>query len=268
MINLLKADFFRVLRTKIVYISLIIAVALPLFIALVNGLTSMAVASVYTDEPITGVGDSLLYNTFSPVMSFSYIFAVFPVIVIMMDFGNGTLRNKIIHGYTRHQIYAAHFIVSLVHIIAITLIFVTTNVIGAFVLGISEIPAEVVTSYVVYYLVGFLNVVLVAALGCCLALSLGNAGAIIITVLGVLFLSYLGSIIGLILQLNHVTNYEHFLCFLPCFYTEMLNTYMVYPVDVPNFEVMYLIEAIAGTLLLSGGFYALGTFIFSKRDFK
>ena len=39
MINLLKADFFRVFRTKIVYISLIIAIVLPLLICLVNDLS-------------------------------------------------------------------------------------------------------------------------------------------------------------------------------------------------------------------------------------
>ena len=274
MINLLKADFFRVLRTKIVYISLIIAVALPLFIALINGLTAMAVSSVYTEEDIaiTGVGDTLIGNTFSPVMSFSYIFAVFPVIVIMMDFGNGTLRNKIIHGYTRHQIYAAHFIVSLVHIVAITLLFVATSVVSALVLGISKVPAELVATFVSYYLVGFLSVVMVASLGSCLALSLGNAGAIVITVIGTLFLNYLGSIIGLILQLNKVTNMEHLLCFFPSYFTEnilapsILN--LAYGADIPHIEAMYIVEAVAGVLLLSGGFYALGTFIFSKRDFK
>ncbi|MBO4703884.1 MAG: ABC transporter permease [Bacilli bacterium] len=271
MINLLKADFFRVLRTKIVYISLIIAVILPLFIAVVNGLTAMATASLYSEgyEP-SPAGDTLLGNTFSPVMSFSYIFAVFPVIVIMMDFGNGTLRNKIIHGYTRQQIYAAHFIVSLIHITAITLIFVTTNVVSALVLGISEVPADLISAYLVYYLVGFLGVVMVASLGCCMALSLGNAGAIVITILGTLVLTYLGSIIGLILRLNDVTDMEHFLCFFPSYLTETLSSYLLYPTpsDIPHIEPMYIVEAVSGVLLLSGGFYGLGSFIFSKRDFK
>ena len=269
MINLLKADFFRVLRTKIVYISLIIAIALPLFIALVNGLTAMAAAGLYPEgyEP-SPAGDTLLGNTFSPVMSFSYIFAVFPVIVIMMDFGNGTLRNKIIHGYTRHQIYAAHFIVSLVHITAITLLFAATNVISALVLGISEVPTDLIPAYVIYYLVGFLGVVLVASLGCCLALSLGNAGSIVLTVIGTLFFGYLGSVIGLILQLNHVTNMDHFLCFFPSYFTETLSPFLLYPSEIPLVEPMHIVEAVAGILLLSGGFYGLGTIVFSKRDFK
>ena len=270
MFNLLRADFYRVLRTKIVYISLIIAVVLPAFIATVTGLTEMAARSLYPEgmEPVTGIGDSLLAQTFSPVMSFSYIFAVFPVIVIMMDFGNGTLRNKVIHGYTRHQIYAAHFIVSLTHIAAITLIFAATNVIGAIALGISDVPNELISTYVLYYLIGFLGVVMVASLGCCLALSLGNAGAIVITVLGTLFLTYLGSIIGLILQLNEVTGMEHFLCCFPSYFTEQLSSSVLYSTEAPNIDPMNAVEAVLGVLGLSGGFYALGTFVFSKRDFK
>ena len=268
MINLLKADFFRVLRTKIVYISLMIAVVLPLFIVLVTGLTALATHSLFPEEPMTGVGDSIMGQTFSPIMSFSYIFAVFPVIVVMMDFGNGTLRNKVIHGYTRHQIFAAHFIVSLVHIIAITLIFTVTNVVGALILGLSPIPSDLVPAYVLYYVIGFLLTLLIASLGCCMALSLGNAGAIVITIIGTLVLTYAGLILDLIFRLNEVTNMEHLLCFFPCYFTEMLSEYLLYPSVIPLIEPMYIVEAVAGILLLSGGFYALGTFIFSKRDFK
>ena len=268
MINLLKADFFRVLRTKIVYISLMIAVVLPLFIVLVTGLTALATHSLFPEEPMTGVGDSIMGQTFSPIMSFSYIFAVFPVIVVMMDFGNGTLRNKVIHGYTRHQIFAAHFIVSLVHIIAITLIFTVTNVVGALILGLSPIPSDLVPAYVLYYVIGFLITLLIASLGCCMALSLGNAGAIVITIIGTLVLTYAGLILDLIFRLNEVTNMEHLLCFFPCYFTEMLSEYLLYPSVIPLIEPMYIVEAVAGILLLSGGFYALGTFIFSKRDFK
>ena len=113
MVNLLRADFFRVLRTKIVYISLIIAIVLPIFVEGVTALTEAAAKSVYPEYVSTGAGNQYLLGSFSPVMGFSFIFAVFPVIVIMMDFGNGTIRNKVIHGYTRHQIFAAHFIVGI-----------------------------------------------------------------------------------------------------------------------------------------------------------
>lgn len=272
MINLLKADLFRVLRTKIVYISLIIAVVLPLFIALVNGLTEMAVRELEREvDPnvvfANGIGDSLLTTTFSPLMSFSYIFAVFPVIVIMMDFGNGTLRNKVIHGYTRHQIYAAHFIITLMHVTAMTLIFATTNVVSALVLGISEVPTSLIPVYLIYYFVGLLGIVLVASLGCSLALAIGNAGAIVLTIFGVIALNNIGSIIGLILQLSEVNNADNFLCFFPSYYIDSLSNYMMYKAEV-SIDPLHVFGAVAGVLTIAGAFYALGTFVFNRRDFK
>ena len=149
----------------------------------------------------------------------------------------------------------------------ITLLFAATNVVGALALGISDVPNELISTYILYYFIGFLGVVMVASLGCCLALSLGNAGAIVITVLGTLFLTYLGSIIGLILQLNEITNMEHLLCCFPSYFTEQLSTYALYS-EAPKIDPMNIVEAILGVLTLSGGFYALGTFVFSKRDFK
>ena len=268
MINLLKADIFRVLRTKIVYISLIIAVVLPIFLATVNGLTESAVRSLTPDITYPyAIGDSLLTSTFSPLSSFNYIFAIFPVIVIMMDFGNGTLRNKIIHGYSRHQIYAAHFIVTLIYVSVITFLFAITNILGALVLGISEVPSSLINVYLIYYFVGFLGVVLSASVGCSLALMLNNAGAIVLTVFGVLFFNYIGGIIDLILSFTEVTNAENFLCFFPSYYIESLSNYMFERVEL-SIDPINVFGAITGVLVIAGAFYALGTFVFNRRDFK
>ncbi len=268
MINLLKTDLFRVLRTKIVYISLIIAVILPAFIVLVNGLTGMAITSI---EPAAAanlkMGDSLITSTFSPLTSFSYIFAVFPVIVIMMDFANGTLRNKIIHGYTRHQIYASHFIVILIYVSVITILHALTNVIGAFILGVSEVPSSIVSAYLIYYFVGFLGVIMVTSISSSLALSLNNAGAVVLTIICVLFFNYVGNILGLIFQLNHVDNVYNLLCFFPSYYIDSLSTYMSGKTE-PTLEGINIIGSVSGVLIVSGAFYALGTFTFNKKDFK
>ena len=267
MINLFKADFFRVLRTKIVYISLIIAIVLPIFVEGVTALTEAAAKSVYPEYVSTGAGNQYLVGSFSPVMGFSFIFAVFPVIVIMMDFGNGTIRNKVIHGYTRHQIFAAHFIITLVYAAVITSLFVITNVLGALILGI-EIPSSFVTTCLIYYAIGSLNILLIASIGCGLALSLGNAGAIVLTVFTVLFFNYFGTILGLILQFNEVSNAEYILCFFPSYLTEMLSNDVLYYPEPQKHELILYIEAVLGMLIISGGFYALGTFVFAKKDFK
>lgn len=269
--NLLKADLFRVLRTKIVYISMIVAVVLPLFIAGVMALSNAAVADLVPpgEEVVTtSIGDTLLGYTFNPIFSFSYVFAVFPVIVIMMDFGNGTIRNKIIHGYTRHQIFAANFIICLVYSLILTSLSAATNTICATAFfGVSPVSTEMLPVYLLYYVIGFLTSLITASIGCGLAMSLLNAGAIILTVISTIFLSYLGTILELIFAWRQVSNPEYILSFFPTYYTSTLSTFIQYQSN-PGIEAVLVAEAIAGILIISGGFYALGTFVFNKRDFK
>ena len=269
--NLLKADLFRVLKTKIVYISLIIAVGLPLFVAGVMALSNAAVADLVPpgEEVVTtSIGDTLLGYTFNPVFSFSYIFAVFPVIVIMMDFGNGTIRNKVIHGFTRHQIFAAHFIVALIYSLILTTLSAATNSICAVAFfGVSPISAQMLHIYILYYVIGFLGSLLTASIGCGLALSFLNAGAIILTVVSTLFLSYLGTILNFVFAWQKVQNPEYILSFFPTYFTSMLSENILYQSTL-GIEPVFIVEAVAGILILSGGFYALGTFVFNKKDFK
>lgn len=273
MINLLKADLFRVLRTKIVYISFIVAFVLPLFVVGVSALSDYAVASIDPEySSATELGTTLLFSSFSPLTSFAYIFAIFPVIVIMMDFGNGTTRNKIIHGYNRHQIFAAHFIVSLVYAFIITTIFVVTNSVSAvLMLKVGNVPSSLISTILLYYALGFLSVILIASVGCGLAMTFMNAGAIILTVVGILFFQNIGSIIELILQMNEVSNIEYYIAYLPTVVTESLSSAIssaiLYNIET-ELNITYIIEAIIGTLAISGGFYALGTFVFNKRDLK
>ena len=269
--NLLKADLFRVLRTKIVYISMIVAIGLPLFISAVLKLTDAAASSMdpTAASVSSGMGDTLIANTFSPIFSFSYIFAIFPVIVVMMDFGNGTIRNKVIHGYTRHQIFAAHFIISLVYAFILTsLTAATYTICSVAFFGVTKVASEMIPIYIMYYALGLLSALFTASVGCGLALSFLNAGAIILTVIATLFFSYLGTILSIVFNLAKVSNPEYILCFFPTYFTSMLSSINLAYQTTEFIEPGYIVEAIAGILILSGGFYALGTFVFNKRDFK
>ena len=264
MINLLKADLFRVLRTKIVYIGLIVAVGLPLFMAGSYALTNVGLSPEEIDVMKEVYGNLLLTSTFSSLLSFSFVFAIFPVIVIMMDFGNGTIRNKIIHGYTRHQIYAAHFIITLVYVLILTALFAATSTACAFLMfRVSEIDSSMLTSYVFYYIIGFAGTLISASLGCCLALSLANAGSIILTIVGKLLIDNVNLLVVLAFTANGQGNSvaaKHVLSFLPSYVTSLIGQTVIEPA--------MFIEALGGIFIISGALYALGTFVFNKRDFK
>lgn len=186
----------------------------------------------------------------------------------MMDFGNGTIRNKVIHGFTRHQIFAAHFIVTLIYSLILTTLSAATNSICAVAFfGVSPISAQMLHIYILYYVIGFLGSLLTASIGCGLALSFLNAGAIILTVVSTLFLSYLGTILNFVFAWQKVQNPEYILSFFPTYFTSMLSENILYQSTL-GIEPVFIVEAVAGILILSGGFYALGTFVFNKKDFK
>ena len=258
--NLLKADLFRVIRTKIVYISLIVAVGLPLFMASVFLLTGMTESEGIEVTKII-YGNMLFTGSFSSLLSFSYIFAIFPVIVIMMDFGNGTIRNKIIHGYTRHQIFAAHFIVSLLYVLVLTVLYAGTTTACSFLMfKVGEFDAA---SVVYYFIIGLVGALISASISCSMALSFANAGSILLTVVGRLLFDNLYLIALLIFSENGMEDSQvtkHVLSFFPCYVTSQISSTIIEPVMV--------IEALCGILILSGAFYALGTFVFNKKDFK
>lgn len=261
MLNLLKADLFRFLKTKIVYISLIVAVGLPLFMAGVYALTNVGVSSEEAEVFKIAYGNMLFTGTFSNLLSFSFVFAIFPVIVIMMDFGNGTIRNKIIHGYTRHQIFAAHFIITCVYVLILTALFtLTTDVCALLMFKVGEFDTA---SLAFFFIIGFVSTLLSASIGCCLALSLANAGSIILTIVCKLLFDNIYLIAFLIFNANGAGESQvakHVLSFFPCYVTGLLGNAIIEPV--------MFVEALVGVFIISGGFYALGTFIFNKRDFK
>ena len=132
----------------------------------------------------------------------------------------------------------------------------------------NPVSAEAAPVYVLYYLIGLLGSVLTASIGCGLALSLLNAGAIILTVISTLFFSYLGTLLDLLLRLQKVANPENYLCFLPTYFISNLSSVNMPLQTAQGIEPWMIVEAIVGILILSGAFYALGTFVFNKRDFK
>ena len=116
MTNLLKSDFFALLKSKIMYIVLAICIIFPLFTVLVDfGLTKIA-ASLEEDVPLDinslFKARTIMFSNFSLTNNIGLIIPIFAGILLMSDIKNGTIRNKVIIGYSRIKIYLSHLIVS------------------------------------------------------------------------------------------------------------------------------------------------------------
>lgn len=117
-----------------------------------------------------------LFPTLSAVIM---VFAVFVSIFLGTEYGDGTIRNKIIAGHTRNHIYLSQFIVSAAACLTIYLVTLGISApLGFLLLGGTEMPLPAIF---LYCGTGALMCVTDAALFTLITMTVGNksAGAVI-----------------------------------------------------------------------------------------
>lgn len=125
MMSLLKADFRRVFKDKLMIVMVILAVIFalttPLIYALVfSGMdeTEMELISLFLDVS----GKAQFFDSFSLTNNLGLIAPVLLAIVLCKDFSHGTVRNKIIAGRSRVAIYFSTFVTCSTVLIGIMLL--------------------------------------------------------------------------------------------------------------------------------------------------
>ena len=132
--ELIQADLKRVIKDKLLLVLAILAVVF----ALITPLTFALVFSVIdvSEEPMLAAlvsAKGLFFQSFSMTNNMGFIAPVLLAIVLYKDFSYGTVRNKIISGKSRSQIFLSTFIVC-------SLVLVCLIMLSAFItLGVSLI---------------------------------------------------------------------------------------------------------------------------------
>ena len=108
MLNLLKTDLKRVFQDKLFLILCIIAAGFALF----NPIVYKVLFLIVDMEEMAGLGlgmtidaKTLFFTSFSPGNNLGLIMPIFAALVLCKDFSQGTVRNKVISGKTRTQIF-------------------------------------------------------------------------------------------------------------------------------------------------------------------
>lgn len=119
MIKLIRADFRRLLRAKAFYIGLF-----AMGILAVWGVFSRFYYTKSLLEPGYDTPDDLL---FSALQYIPFVIAVFVSLFVCSDFSDGTIRNKLVVGHRKSNIYLSYVIVTsvasvLMHIFYIVLV--------------------------------------------------------------------------------------------------------------------------------------------------
>lgn len=116
MINLWKANIFKVRKDVLTYVCL----GLCLLMSLGNGVMGIFF-DVIVDVPeakemLEGMytGRTLFISTLSPVNNMGFMIPIFLYIIMNRDYNTGAIRQKVIGGYSRTKIYLSSYLVTLV----------------------------------------------------------------------------------------------------------------------------------------------------------
>lgn len=263
MSKLLKADFFRVLKSKLTYIIVGIAVLMPLLTCLLYlGINNLIGLIDESGELISFVnGRILIFSSYSMTNNIGIVIPIFASIFICMDINNGTLRNKIISGSPRIKVYLSHLFTTIIfNVIIISIYLAFTTLFSNLFFGYGvEIDKEEIRNIILFIVSGTLSFVFIASVISFLALVTKNtAPTIIFTLLFTIGLSLILSIVSILDTEKYAT-----LLF-------MIPTYMHY-VLTNGFEVLttaQVIEGVASYLIFTVALAIAGIEIFKHKDIK
>ena len=184
MTRLLKADFKRFFKDKLFLVSCIIA----LVFSIINPLLYKLIFSNLLDFEMEELGmifdlNTLYFQSFSLSNNLGLIVPILIIIIIFKDFSFGTIRNKIIAGHNRTNIFLSLFIVSSA-IISI-IMFSSATITGLLSMALfPDLVSNLTSKEIGYFIasIGFelLVMIFVAALVSFLSVFMKNAGLAII----------------------------------------------------------------------------------------
>lgn len=272
--SLLKADFKRVCKDKLLIVMGILAVVFalitPLLYALIFSTGGMA------EEPMLATlisGKAQFFSSFSMGNNLGLIAPVLLAIVLCKDFSYGTVRNKIIAGKRRSQIYLSLLITCSVVLVAVMLLnaFITLSVSLIF---FDYQPTPFTWADFGYFLasLGFavLTLLWVAALLSLLCANGKNVGLAIVLYVAVAFgLVMAGSIVQVALTLLPISDGNEVLMdvlhFLDRINIGTSVSYIGVGTTYTLEDVLYLtLPPLTGI----AGFTGLGILRFNKKDLK
>ncbi len=267
--NLIKTDLKRIVKDKLFMIALIIAGVFAI-------ITPLMIIGLFE---FIGEGDELLnlaynaktmyFSAFAPGGDVGLIVPVFIAIILCKDFSYGTVRNKIISGKSRSQIFFSMFISSAIIICGVMLVYALITL--GFSLIFLDYQAVAFTFDDLWYLLfstllEMIVYICIAALTCFICVFAKNIGLCIVLYIGVVFLfTIVGSVVEVVYMLATPADsgytFLEFIRNINMFSSTLIGAGDAY---TPKNFLYIIISPIAGTGLLT----FLGNLIFNKKDLK
>lgn len=273
MFNLIKTDLKRIFKDKLFLIICIIGgvfgIVTPLLFKLLTALPGLEdLSSLMLFD-----AKSLFFNSFSPSGDFGMVLPILVAIIIFKDFSQGTVRNKLICGKSRKQIFISTFISSTVMLCGLILAY------ALFTLAFSLIffnfqSTPFATSDLLYLLLTILFKLLIylfiSALISFLCVFMKNAGVTIVVYIALLFvLSLVDGLIVMGISSLNVSGLNPTLNQVLTAISKMNVFGTSFPAgNVDVYKLSDILFILLPTVIGSTLFVVLGIVVFDKKDLK
>lgn len=276
--GLLKADFRRVRKDKLLPILGILAVAFAVFLPLLYAVVFSGAGFELDDMTaamISGLvsGKGLFFNAFSMGNNLGLIVPVLLAIILCKDFSYGTIRNKIIAGKSRSAIYLSLLVTCAVVLVAVILLHAFLTL-GVSLLFFDYQPTPFTIRDLWYFLESLafelLVLLFMAAMLSWLCASMKNLGLVIVLYVAITLASVMiGGILPIVLGVLEFTEDNNMLIRLLTFFNRInvgsAVSFIGTGTQYSTKDVLYLtVPPLLGIL----GFTGMGLLTFRKKDLK
>lgn len=114
MSRLLKAFFYKISKDLAFRITLIVGVSIALLLSIILLMVDLFFEIPYPEGVRLLTGHGMLTMSLSPAQNYGIAIPINVVIFVVLEFTQGTIRNKIIAGHSKFKIYASLYISGLI----------------------------------------------------------------------------------------------------------------------------------------------------------
>lgn len=261
-------------------ITLIIGGGLALFLTLIYFGLSFLLEAILIDGP------SMLISSLSPVQNFGLAVPINLITFTVLEFNQGSIRNKIIAGHSKAKIYTMLFINGLVFTFALMILYCLLNfglgsLVGELLKSMKPEFEVISASYADFYLLKMIILAIVSYISIVsftifFATLFRNIGPTIPVIIIGLLICYLAGTIVSIASDNETVVW--LIRILDPLYGigasesieagTIITPYGPQAISKPTILTETFVCSIASNLVYASIFYVLGVVIFSKRDVK
>ena len=265
MLNTIKASLFKLIKDRFFRITLIIGAALAVALTL---LYTIAIPELGVD------GYTMMLTASSPTNNFGLAVPINLVVFIIGEFNYGTIRNKIIAGNKRINIYLSMFIIGVIFSLCLMIAYIgistglATIITGKFVAEGSTVTLAEIFSTIGYTLIIYVTL---SALSVFTAASIRNLGGSITVTVILIMAGLVVSMIMLLFALsdpNGLKIEDYYYIVNPLFISSVTTSLLgLLGGTIPNLGRAMLLS-ILSNVIYTAIFLGAGIAIFNYRDVK